>query len=103
MSIDYCRVSKDLIGILSDVFHDVDCDHCDHHDGEGMVLNAGNHAIEIRTGFHPREVYVSVDSDGFPVCSGSVSKVGTTLTATGFILYADIQTDHAVVKWFVLK
>jgi hypothetical protein len=71
---------------------------------EGSIfLNAGNHAIEIKTKHKPEEVWVSIRDAGFmQVCQGDLDKVGYTVSDGGFILYADVVSDSVIIDWNVL-
>lgn len=67
-----------------------------------VELNHGSHALEIKTCRKPRKVWVEIsDCDKVPVCQGNVNKAGVHLLPHGFILYTDIQSNKAKVKWSI--
>lgn len=104
MSVDYCDLSKKVLDALCLVVHNIDCaSDCGCVDHEGIMLAHGNHVVTFRTEFRPAEVYVSLSPQGVPVCSGSLSHVSTSLLEDGFVLYAQVMEDSAVVKWIVKR
>jgi hypothetical protein len=66
-----------------------------------VLLGYGVHEIDINTDGEPCRVYFSIKdpSDGCCVCHGDVNKIGITIGASGFILYADIKTNCCLVDW----
>ncbi len=101
-AVNYCELSKQLLTSLVNVIESVACDSggcCEH---EGILLMHGDHAITFRTEYRPEEVYVSIlPQGGMPVCSGNLSSNSTSLLEDGFVLYAHIAEDSAIVKWIV--
>jgi hypothetical protein len=106
-NIDFCQLTKNLFATLGDVIEQLPCDGCDgcgvEEESEGVLLAFGDRDITFKTDFTPLRVYVSVISDGIPVCIGDVSTVGVTLLEDGFVLHAHIKTDSAIVKWIIVK
>jgi hypothetical protein len=88
---------------LGDVIDQLPCEGCGVEENEGVLLAYGDRDITFKTDFKPARVYVSVDSDGVPVCVGDVSTVGVTMLEDGFVLHAHIRTDSAVIKWIIIK
>jgi hypothetical protein len=102
MSVNYCELSKQLLASLVHVVEAVTCDDDCDFDHEGVLLVHGDHVITFKTDFRPGEVYVSITPQGgTPVCSGNLSSCSTSLLEDGFVLYAHIAEDSAVVKWMV--
>jgi hypothetical protein len=65
-----------------------------------LVAQNGHSVVEIVTKKPPLEVWVSMKSFGnLPVCHGDISKVGYTITPTGFILYLDVAENSLEVGW----
>lgn len=125
MELNYQIVSKKLLDTLVYVMDQIgsthhcdhackhcECHHChcdchkhhhhDHHE-DGILLTFGEHTLTLKTGFEPKEVYVAVDSEGTPVCSGSLSTFSVSKLEDGFVLYANIAEEFALVKWIVKK
>lgn len=105
MSVNYCELSKQLLASLVHVVEAVTCDQPDcHEEHEGILLAHGDHVITFRTDFRPAEVFVSVSPvGGTPVCSASMSTISTSLLTDGFVLYACVAEDSAIIKWIVTK
>lgn len=77
-------------------------EHCSCHEVEGCIsLNQGRHEITVTTDVVPARVFLSVLPIGTQVCIGDVDMVGYSLTANGFILYADIKSAVAEVCYIV--
>jgi hypothetical protein len=71
-----------------------------------ISLANGVHEIQIQTdpaNGQPTKVYtwVSEPYPGVCVCLGDVNLAGTTIVPYGFVLYADIKSNAAVVDWLV--
>lgn len=66
-----------------------------------ISLGYGVHEIEIDVDGTPCRVYFSVrdPAEGCCVCHGDVNKIGITIGANGFIIYADIKTNTCSVEW----
>lgn len=78
----------------------VDCkEH--HHNHEGIYLPFGEHTIQVKVDCIPREVFVSVQDECGPVCGGDISTVATSLLEDGFVLYVNVKSNEALVKWIV--
>jgi hypothetical protein len=77
------------------------CADCSCNETGQIILNQGNHEVVITTGVPPVTVYLSVQPDGTPVCIGSIDMVGYSLNAAGFTLYADIESNSAVVSYII--
>jgi hypothetical protein len=104
--IDYCDLTKKLFATLGAVLEQVDCGTYNDvlvEEGDGILLAAGDKDITFKTDFKPERVYVSVSSEGLPVCVGDRNEVSTTLLEDGFVLHASIKTDHATVRWIIKK
>jgi hypothetical protein len=68
-----------------------------------VVLQNGNHVIEVKTRQAPLEVWLNVADDGnLAVCGGDINKTSTELLVDGFILYADVSTDTVHIKYTVV-
>lgn len=69
---------------------------------EGSItLNQGHHEVTVDTEVAPVEVYLSIDSGNSAVCNGDVDVAGYRLLPNGFVLYADIKSNSAVVNYIV--
>ena len=65
-----------------------------------LKLSNGQHEVEIVLRREPHQVWFTFeDEQQLPVCMGDVDKLGVTITPTGFILYADIESTSRVIKW----
>ena len=97
--VDYKSVSEKLLETLNEILSNIvemDCDPT-----EALLLASGNHEIVVKTGFPPTKVFVSVTDEGVQACGGDLSNAATSLQEDGFILYANIKSDNATVKWIV--
>ena len=66
-----------------------------------ILLGYGLHEIKIVIDNKPCTVFLGIEdpTGGVAVCHGNVNKIGVRILDDGFILYADIQTNTALVKW----
>lgn len=103
MGVNYCELSKQLLSSLVHVVESVTCDENEcTFEHEGILLVHGDHVITFKTDFKPGEVYVSITPQGgTPVCSGNLSSSSTSLLEDGFVLYAHVAEDSAIIKWIV--
>lgn len=105
MAVDFKRIADKLyiaLGVTIEELNKVqDCNLVEEH--EGILLAAGDKDITFKTDFKPTEVFVSVTSEGLPVCVGDRNAASVTLLDDGFILHTEIRTDHAMVKWIIKK
>ncbi len=101
MSVDYCLLVKSLYEALGHALNPLDCSEVIPPENEGILLPHGDHVITVKLDTRPATVYVSIADDGNPVCGGEVSTAGVSLLDDGFVLYAKIKTDHAVVRWII--
>ena len=70
------------------------------HDRGEFYLGSGIHEVEITTRSEPHRVWVYTQSDDtIPVCHGNVDKVGVTVTPTGFVVHAQINSTGALIEW----
>ena len=66
-----------------------------------VVLQAGNHGVEVITRKTPVDIWVSLKNSGdMPVCNGDIDKISYRLTKDGFILYADVVSEVIQVEWY---
>lgn len=66
-----------------------------------ILLGFGLHEIKIVMDNRPCTVFLGIEdpTGGIGVCHGNVNKIGVKILDDGFVLYADIQTNTALVKW----
>jgi hypothetical protein len=65
-----------------------------------ITLSTGSHEIAIQTAKQPDKVYLSVE-EASPVCVGSLNMVAAVIQEGGFVLYADIRSNSALVSYIV--
>jgi hypothetical protein len=72
-----------------------------HFASGDILLGYGQHEIKIVTNGKPCKVTLSIEdpTGGIAVCHGNVNKIGVNILNNGFVLYADIQSNTALVKW----
>lgn len=66
-----------------------------------MILGYGWHEVEVKTLLTPKEVSIStrINHCDTPVCHGDINMVGCRIKHGGFVLYADIDTNTAEIRW----
>jgi hypothetical protein len=66
-----------------------------------ILLGYGLHEVKIITKGKPCTVFLSIEdpTGGIAVCHGNVNKIGVNVLDDGFVLYADIQSNTAFIKW----
>lgn len=104
-TIDYSDLTKKLYEALGSLL--VQVEKCEDvhlvEEEEGILLAYGDKDITFKTDFKPERVYVSVTAEGLPVCVGDRNSVSVTLLEDGFVLHAEIRTNHALVRWIIKK
>jgi hypothetical protein len=64
-----------------------------------LFLPAGDYAVKIKTRGTPTQIWVTEQGGDVPVCGGDVNRYGVTLDSDGFVLYATVVSDTAIVDW----
>lgn len=67
-----------------------------------IIFHSGNDVVEVKTRKPPTELLISIDSDGMQVCNGDLDTVSYSLTADGFVLYANVTSNRLVINWYAL-
>jgi len=58
--------------------------------------------IKLDDAIKAQRIFVAVEAENIPVCSGNVDTVGAIRNSdNSFILYADIKSNSATVYWLV--
>jgi hypothetical protein len=71
-------------------------------EGNVVFSSPGEHVLEITTRSEPTEVWLTIINEGsMAVCQGDVNKLSYNITPTGFVLYAEINTDFCQVGYYV--
>src|SRR5271154_5920888 len=72
-----------------------------NHANGDILLGFGNHEIKIVIDQKPCTVFLTIEdpTGGIAVCQGNVNKIGVRILDDGFILYANIHSNTALVKW----
>lgn len=68
-----------------------------------ISIGHGDHEITIPIHEKIRRVSLSVEEPpgSMPVCMGDINLVGAKVSHKGFVLYARIRTNTAIVGWIV--
>ena len=68
---------------------------------EGQILiQAGRYEWFIKTKVRPARVYLAEEvAAGLPVCQAKTNMYGVALRPDGFVLYADVNSNLATVRW----
>ena len=70
------------------------------YDEGQVILQAGRYQWLIKTKVRPARVYLAEDNaEGLPVCQGETNMYGVALRPEGFVLYAHVNTNLAVLRW----
>ncbi len=67
-----------------------------------ISLSHGKWVLFIDTADRPANVWLSVvgGESSLPVCGGSTTLLGTSLTKNGFYLFADVRSNDCQIDWF---
>jgi hypothetical protein len=75
-----------------------------NHVRGNITLAHGYSEMEIKLDeqIKAKRIFVAVEAENIPVCSGNVDMVGAIKNSdNSFILYADIKSNSATVYWLV--
>ncbi len=65
-------------------------------------LPVGKSEVEVFTNSMPTQVWLSkYDNGSLSVCHAQQSLFDYEITETGFVIYADVNTDGLILEWFV--
>jgi hypothetical protein len=69
-----------------------------------LALAAGNHVVEIKTGWTPSYVWIDFGKVcDVPTCGGGEDTFDVKIIKHGFILTASIHSNCRHIKWFAIK
>jgi hypothetical protein len=65
-----------------------------------VVVQAGEHAVEVTTVKDPVEVHLTwIGQGNMAVCQGGLDYFSYTIVPSGFILYVNSVSDYVQVGW----